>query len=298
MPRLKRTAITRRSNLLKNREKHTQKKCEDSCTLNEPFLAIIDGKRTSITVSEARQLMERMGFVILRVSDDGLELKNEWKIHLNEYETNSAYIIFNNPVDKSSEFKSDSVVQVGDGKRLSFDLNELSKSELRLKVDELARVLFPKLKPFGPSVLISEAGCKPQAKHSDWAFKGFSLIEQLNLDNFPISSVFAIQDKTSIDLWPGSHRIFHQYIKMKYLNHSQLNIDEWVKEQSMINRQTFNVPKGFVVFFRQDLVHAGSGYNRRNIRLFSYYNSGNMQTHNGYINFIHLYNEINHLFVD
>lgn len=158
--------------------------------------------------------------------------------------------------------------------------------------------IYPSLKPQEPSILISEEGCLPQAAHLDWAFEPHSLLEAYKQSNcdFPMSAILAVQRNTRIDIWPASHLLFKTYAMMKYSGKSTDEIKQWASNQQAINAQRVPIPRGCMILFRQDLVHAGSSYQIKNIRMFQFYNTEGMKSHKGCINYIHLYDEIKHLF--
>ena len=105
-------------------------------------------------------------------------------------------------------------------------------------------------------VLCSMPGCQKQGAHAD-----YSVIHPDWHPNDPRVShgcLLAVEDGTMFDVWPGAH------LKRKGL----ITKDEAVLPA--IPRTTLHLNKGDAVAFRADCVHAGSAYEKENVRLHCY----------------------------
>jgi ectoine hydroxylase-related dioxygenase (phytanoyl-CoA dioxygenase family) len=100
-------------------------------------------------------------------------------------------------------------------------------------------------------IIHSLPGCKAQAAHTDYIPSELS-------SEIPINVLVALQDDTSLDVWPNSH---------KFVNCGDLN------GILPINKKIVNMNKGDVLLFRGDFVHAGSAYLSHNYRLHCYLDS-------------------------
>jgi len=100
-------------------------------------------------------------------------------------------------------------------------------------------------------LLVSLAGCQEQATHSD--FEPDDAMKDLT----PFSVIVALQNNTTLVVWPYSHRIH-------YANDAELT------RMKISQRKVLELQTGDAVIFRGDLIHAGSAYNKRNYRLHCY----------------------------
>lgn len=138
--------------------------------------------------------------------------------------------------------------------RLQVDYNKLQGRMPRSLRDQLVSLLqkeCPGHSIRGMAVLRSEPGCLPQIPHTDYAEV---LVESpwydWTTDQVPLGCVVALQDGTVFDVWPGA-------IRFKFEGHT------FCHQQLVLNR-------GDVVVFRGDLVHAGAGFDRSNVRVHCY----------------------------
>ena len=65
---------------------------------------------------------------------------------------------------------------------------------------------------------------------------------------------------TKLNVWPGSIKLITTH-------------PEFIKYNDQINCKVLDLDKGDVVFFRADLVHAGSSYDKENVRLHCFLDS-------------------------
>lgn len=104
-------------------------------------------------------------------------------------------------------------------------------------------------------ILHSSPGCQRQAAHCDYE-QDESLL-QVPDRYFPLAALVAIQDNTTIEVWPSAIKIMSTEFGNTF----------------PIERQTLKLDEGDVFIFRGDLVHAGSSYSEENIRLHTYIDS-------------------------
>jgi len=111
---------------------------------------------------------------------------------------------------------------------------------------------FPALRPSSVIVVESLPGCQRQAAHCDYIPTPELLA--LPLSEMPLLMLIAIEPNTTIDVWPGSHRILRT---------------EGLRS-TVSRRMTVHLDVGDAIVFRADLVHAGSAYETANRRLHVY----------------------------
>lgn len=105
-------------------------------------------------------------------------------------------------------------------------------------------------------LIISKDGCAPQVAHTDW------VPQETSSKSF--ACVVALQPNTTLDIWPGAHAVLSESLQEGggYLARSRL---------LAIARSQICLDAGDVLLFRSDLVHAGSAYAKRNVRLHAYF---------------------------
>jgi ectoine hydroxylase-related dioxygenase (phytanoyl-CoA dioxygenase family) len=103
-------------------------------------------------------------------------------------------------------------------------------------------------------LLVSRPGCRRQAAHTDYV----PTPELLRASNseMPLLFLLALEDNTTLEVWPQSHLIMHGH-----------------RGGPAIQRQTVHLSAGDAILFRGDLVHAGSAYERQNMRIHAYLDS-------------------------
>lgn len=112
----------------------------------------------------------------------------------------------------------------------------------------------PNLLPNSFVVLKSLPGCKSQLPHCD-----YTQDETFNpkSDNYvPLGCLVALQDGTKLDVWPKSIRLSTGPVRRRNL-----------PNKAPIQREQVSLQRGDVLFFRGDLVHAGSSYAKTNHRV-------------------------------
>lgn len=102
--------------------------------------------------------------------------------------------------------------------------------------------------------LESLPGCQIQAAHTDY-IPDAALLDTTD-DTVPLLAVIALQPATTLDVWPGSHRLVR---RLRLTRHTP-----------KVTRRTVRLNIGDVIVFRGDLIHAGSAYASRNLRLHAY----------------------------
>jgi hypothetical protein len=99
-------------------------------------------------------------------------------------------------------------------------------------------------------LLESRPGCQRQAAHCDY-IPTDDLLETTDA-TVPLLFLIALEDNTYLDVWPTSH------LSVRGIT------------SGCISRKTLCLNEGDAVLFRGDLVHAGSAYTERNLRLHCY----------------------------
>ena len=105
-------------------------------------------------------------------------------------------------------------------------------------------------------ILHSLAGCQEQEAHCDY-IPTPKLLETTD-KTIPLLFFLALEDDTTLEVWPESHKVVRGDLKVIY------------KQQIKLN-------KGDAVFFRADLVHAGSAYSKPNTRIHCYLDHPSVQ---------------------
>lgn len=124
-------------------------------------------------------------------------------------------------------------------------------SKLFRQLQQLAQEEFPHLMAHDPVVLRSLPGCQAQKVHAD-----YDIFDMKHHDStVPYSLLLALQENTRLTLYPGSHRL------------SEEGNTEHFQELEV------HLSPGDVVFFRGDLLHAGSAYDESNVRVHIYLDS-------------------------
>lgn len=94
--------------------------------------------------------------------------------------------------------------------------------------------------PTGFVLLASDPGCARQAAHQDYV-PDDTLLGTPD-GQMPLLFLLALEDDTTLDVWPGSHRF------------------RGADTTARIERETLCLGPGDAVLFRGDLIHAGSAY--------------------------------------
>jgi ectoine hydroxylase-related dioxygenase (phytanoyl-CoA dioxygenase family) len=105
-------------------------------------------------------------------------------------------------------------------------------------------------------VLQSLPGCQEQEAHCDYIPTPDLL--QTTDDTVPLLFFLALENDTTLEVWPGSHRIVRG-------------------EHRVIHKQQLKLNAGDGVIFRGDLVHAGSAYSKLNTRIHCYLDNPSVQ---------------------
>lgn len=137
--------------------------------------------------------------------------------------------------------------------------DDRKRKQVPLRLPKLCKIFkeeYPELIPKSATLLLSESGCQKQAAHCDY----IPTKELLHASPLPLLVFIALEDDTYIDVWPKSHTI----IKQIYTRKNTLR---------PIERQQISLNKGDLLVFRSDLVHAGSAYNKKNMRIHLYLDS-------------------------
>jgi hypothetical protein len=155
----------------------------------------------------------------------------------------------------------------GDGLRLTGILPSTKYKKLHsylTSVIGLIDVCIPGLRPSPVSILHSRKGCDRQAAHMDGVRANPGDEEDIWMEAPPLAVILALEDNTSVLLYPRSHKYYHDYYKNKEREGGTGSSE--IPQQKYVSLQA-----GEMLIFRQDLLHHGEGYpHRSNTRLFVY----------------------------
>ena len=165
---------------------------------------------------------------------DGFEIHRSWITDPPNFALVKTEPIFNdNPTNRSDKKRRQATIRTA-------WTNEVHR---RLAAE------YPHLYP-SPAILIeSLPGCQRQAAHCDYV-PSRELKEAAD-SKIPLLFLLAVEPDTRLDVWPGSH----------------------IDDGRIRRRRTLHLDVGDAVFFRADLVHAGSAYEKANRRLHIYLDS-------------------------
>jgi len=143
--------------------------------------------------------------------------------------------------------------------------NDRKRRQIKLKIKskrmiDFIAVINKYLTSINPNLTVNDwiiikslSKCTDQAAHCDYAQVG-DILKTAD-EQMPLSVLVAIEPETKLHVWPKSIRSCKS-----------------IKTKS-INRSTVTMNTGDIVVFRDDLVHAGSGYSNQNYRLHAYMDS-------------------------
>ena len=230
-----------------------------------------------------------MGYAII---PNRIHMPNNIRDHFQKLADKKAKAIFNHN-EKS---------MVNDRKRVQVSINRKIKyiDDFMKDIDETLLNIFPHLTINDWVVIKSKPGCKRQAAHTDY----LPSVDMMDETKIPINVMVALQDETYIVVWPKSHRLicldlcdefgvdgWNKNIGIDGWNNigidgwnnigidgwNNIGIDGWNNEfgvdgdkksvRSPISMKRIEMNKGDLFLFRGDLVHAGSEYDKSNIRL-------------------------------
>lgn len=179
--------------------------------------------------------MEKDGYLILPQFLDPTQTKKA----VESYKTRAQYI-FNG--------------EENDHKRRQVNVNAMDVKEFR---EELLNLPFlTRFHCLDYFVLLrSLPGCTRQLAHTDYIPDEELL--SCSVEERPLLCVFALEDKTKLVVWPGSHKVIHGR----------------GRSLKPIESKVIWLDAGDAIVFRGDLVHAGAEYDTENIRLHCYIDS-------------------------
>ena len=154
----------------------------------------------------------------------------------------------------------------GDNKRSQTFISKCTVSKQLMmfiySIKDIVKNIYPDLIPTDMVILRSLAGCKKQIPHCDYEQ---DLSFGITPDNkIPLGCVISIMPGTTLDIWPRS-------IRLPCLD------KELTDKTEPILRQTISLDPGKMLFFRGDLVHAGSSYDKDNYRLHLFIDSDDVK---------------------
>ena len=157
---------------------------------------------------------------------------------------------FELPRRKDSIF-NETESSASDGKR--FQKNISTRNSVYPLIRDFFKEMFPALMMRNLTALCSLPGCQPQAAHCDY-IPTLELLDTAD-EEIPLVSIIAIEDGTRIDIWEKSHQVIRGFHREK------------------VPRKTVLLNRGDVLVFRADCVHAGSGYDEKNVRVHCFLDS-------------------------
>ncbi len=154
----------------------------------------------------------------------------------------------------------------GDNKRSQTFISKCTVSKHLMmfiySIKDIVKNIYPNLIPTDMVILRSLAGCKKQIPHCDYEQDlSFGITPD---DKIPLGCLISIMPGTTLDIWPRS-------IRLPCLD------KELTDKTEPILRQTISLDPGKMLFFRGDLVHAGSSYDKDNYRLHLFIDSDNVK---------------------
>jgi hypothetical protein len=180
--------------------------------------------------------MNREGYLLLPGFLDPTQLRTA----MAPYKTRTEYI-FNAPGSN-------------DHKRRQMTLSQSTVQELRREI--LSLPFLSNVHHVEDFVLLrSLSGCKRQAAHTDYIPEASLL--QCEPYNLPLLFLFALEGKTKLVVWPGSHKV----------------IQGRGRTLEPIQPTVVELNAGDALVFRADLVHAGAEYETENLRIHCYIDS-------------------------
>ena len=132
-----------------------------------------------------------------------------------------------------------------DRKRHQGAISETRIPLLMAQVRAIMSKLYPNLVATDPVLLRSRPGCSVQKAHADYIPHTLSCLSGRDV---PRGALIALENGTSWEVWPGSHR----------------------RITSPIEKRQLLLSRGDIVFFRGDVINAGSAYKEANVRVHIY----------------------------
>lgn len=134
-----------------------------------------------------------------------------------------------------------------DSLRRQYDLKpSLTQGVFIAKLKRQLTAVFPNHIAKDWVLLQSSPGCRQQAAHTDYI--PTPELKRASDSTIPLLCIIALQDNTTLEVWPRTHRL----------------------RRYPILQRTITLSAGDALIFRGDLVHAGSAYSAENIRLHVY----------------------------
>ena len=187
-------------------------------------------------------IINTIGYVILKnaISITENDIKNIEK----QIKMNSIYI-FNQDWNNN------------DKKRMQTNLNENNLSFIA-QLNQTIIGINPLLKMSNWVIIKSEFECHKQLAHLDYIPRpGFNeIINGIDKNKIPLLVLTSLMDNTYIHIWNNS---------IELMNGSYIG--------SPIKSNKILLNKGDILIFRSDIIHAGSEYDKENIRLHCYLDS-------------------------
>jgi hypothetical protein len=168
-------------------------------------------------------------------------------------------------------FTSRSVLGGNDLKRRTAPVRRFSSSrpgDLVAKLTSILEAAYPELKAVDPVYLLSRASSGHQGPHTDAPagrsrradgpeVAALSAAHRRFLDAgvVPLSVLVPLEDGGRLRVWDASHRV----VWMPARQHKATRV-------TAMKGHVVDIPPGHFVMFRQDLVHAGDGYEESHLR--------------------------------
>lgn len=195
------------------------------------------------------------------------------------------YIIFKNAIDVRDEILEELKSQVNKKVSIIFNRNELTgkndrkrlQCDLNYKeqfmekfIEQISEFINGKINDdrltFNNwTILYSKQGCQRQAPHTDYVaddqfIKSMTYANQKNKGLIPLLVLISVMPETYLNIWEKS---------IGLITTEQVDF----KDRPKIESKKLMLNKGDIVIFRADLIHAGSDYDKENIRLHVYLDS-------------------------
>lgn len=144
-----------------------------------------------------------------------------------------------------------------DNKRCQCNLKTTKENKKFIDtLNQFVRKLYSNLTPSKWVIIKSKPGCKPQLAHMDYENTNAFQTCISNDKQVPLLVLVALQPNTFIYLWENSSKVIQGIYKGEPIEPSKIELKQ-----------------GDILVFRADTIHAGSDYEKENIRMHYYLDS-------------------------
>jgi hypothetical protein len=242
--------------------------------------------------------LQEHGYFIIRKDELTLKAPDLYPtsedMSLHEH-TNRLTSIFQEFKNEENEWEG----AAGDGLRHQFNPSKHPQlNQIAQFVEDVGVSFFPDLVKSTRHAVVSLPGCGVQAPHMDACvplpalnsvvdiFKGIDQIVAWET-NRPVSVLYCVDDHADVHVWPGTHKTSFEIVRRwwdrrldatdsgsfkRYVD-SENKLNNVVTFKTTVGSTLLHLQKGDMIFFYQDLVHAGAGYVCLNCRLHQFFDN-------------------------